>query len=231
MKINDYYLEWITGDGVFTDLNEFDVPWKETAAPDILNLHYHGSHSGDKLISPLLRKMITADLDGTRSKVAAIIYNMYSDKWSHLWDALKTEYNPIDNYNMVENETSETNRENERAHTGTNTDAMTGTDNIAHTGNNENEISAFNSSNYVDSEKTTLATNDNETRDLQNQTTFNDTLTDEGTDTTERELTRHGNIGVTTTQQMLQSEIELRNWLFFKSVFEDIDKVLTLSIY
>ena len=46
-----------------------------------------------------------------------------------------------------------------------------------------------------------------------------------------RVLTRSGNIGVTTTQQMMQSEIELWQWNFFESVFKDIDSILTLSIY
>lgn len=43
--------------------------------------------------------------------------------------------------------------------------------------------------------------------------------------------TRSGNIGVTTTQQMLLQEYELRKNNFFEQVFEDVDKYLTLSIY
>ena len=44
-------------------------------------------------------------------------------------------------------------------------------------------------------------------------------------------LTRSGNIGVTTSQQMIQSEIELWQWLFFETVFKDLDQILTLSTY
>ena len=45
-------------------------------------------------------------------------------------------------------------------------------------------------------------------------------------------LTRSGNIGVTTSQQMIQSERDLWLWNFFQDVvFKDISKVLTLSIY
>lgn len=47
----------------------------------------------------------------------------------------------------------------------------------------------------------------------------------------DRVLTRKGNIGVTTSQQMLQSEIELRKWSFLDSVYSDIDKILTLQTY
>ena len=48
----------------------------------------------------------------------------------------------------------------------------------------------------------------------------------------DRYLTRHGNIGVTTTQQMLESEREVWTWNFFYDiVFRDIDKLLTLQVY
>ena len=97
------------------------------------------------------------------------------------------------------------------------------------------------------SDATTYNTTDAETRNMSDATTFNttdletrnmtDTETRNTTDTTNggsdeaRTLTRSGNIGVTTNQQMLQSEIELRKWNFFLSVFNDIDSMLTLSIY
>lgn len=57
---------------------------------------------------------------------------------------------------------------------------------------------------------------------------------DEGSDTHTRNytLTRSGNIGVTTSQQMLQSERDLWVWnFFFDVVFPSIDRVLTISIY
>lgn len=44
--------------------------------------------------------------------------------------------------------------------------------------------------------------------------------------------TRSGNIGVTTSQQMQQSSIDLWNgWNLFEQIFTDVDKVLTLPIY
>lgn len=41
------------------------------------------------------------------------------------------------------------------------------------------------------------------------------------------DLTRKGNIGVTTSQQMAQQEIELWKWHYFDTVFEDVNRVLT----
>lgn len=45
------------------------------------------------------------------------------------------------------------------------------------------------------------------------------------------ELTRSGNIGVTTSQQMLESEIKLRKWNFIDEIMRDVDSVLCLNIY
>lgn len=227
-KISDVFDDWITGDGIFTDLNEFDVPWKtgeETDADLIknLNMAYHGSHSGDKNISPIVHKFLTSEDDETRAKLAGIIYTMFGDKWSKLWDAFNTEYNPIENYSMTEHEE----RDDVTTREGSDTLTMTGTDTDALIGTTENEVSAFNSSDYSDNTKNEQTTTNTETRNMTDTTTHDTTDTLDG----ERTLTRSGNIGVTTSQQMLQSEIELRKWLYFNSVFNDIDTILTLSIY
>ena len=46
-----------------------------------------------------------------------------------------------------------------------------------------------------------------------------------------RELTRKGNIGVATSQQMIKSELELREYNFIEVIYSDIDTILTLKIY
>lgn len=227
-KISDVFDDWITGDGIFTDLNEFDVPWKTGEEPDAdliknLNMAYHGSHSGDKNISPIVHKFLTSEDDETRTKLAGIIYTMFGDKWSKLWDAFNTEYNPIENYSMTEHEE----RDDVTTREGSDTLTMTGTDTDVLSGSTENEVSAFNSSEYSDNAQNTQDSTNTETRNMTDTTTHDTTDTLDG----ERTLTRSGNIGVTTSQQMLQSEIELRKWLYFNSVFNDIDTILTLSIY
>ena len=280
-KLNEVYSDWLTGDGIFTDLNNFDVPWKNENNVVALNTTYHGSHSGDKNISPIVYKFLNSDeSENMRERLASAIYTMFNEKWSRLWLAFQQEYNPINNYDMVENETISETTDNTETHTGTDTTAHTGTATTTHTGTdtntrtgsetethtgtdttetsgtNENEVSAFNSSTYQDNEKVTNSeTNENEkdltdtrtynnltdtntqnlteqgTQNLTDQTTKNLTDNMDGQKDTERELTRSGNIGVTTTQQMLTSEIELRKWLYYNSVFNDIDSILTLSIY
>ena len=56
------------------------------------------------------------------------------------------------------------------------------------------------------------------------------TETESETGTIKRE--RFGNIGVTTSQQMLQSELDLwKNWDFVEQVYKDVDTVLTCPLY
>lgn len=244
IKLNEVYEDWIDGDGVFSDLASFEVPWANEEDENLvanLNMAYHGAHSGDKNISPIIYKFLKSEDENTREKLARIIFTMYSDKWSRLWDLMKIEYNPIENYSMTENETpAETTRTVTPAETTeTITPAETTIETMPPRIINEEKVSAFNSSDYVDR---TLSTSEGdadakgtESIDVDTAGTNKVEVDEAGTDVltvqNPRELTRSGNIGVTTSQQMAQSEIELRKWLYYESVFNDIDNVLTLSIY
>ena len=60
------------------------------------------------------------------------------------------------------------------------------------------------------------------------------TNAESGTNTTTRNyrLTRSGNIGVTTSQQMIEQERNVWIWNFFREiVFPAVDRVLTIPIY
>lgn len=95
----------------------------------------------------------------------------------------------------------------------------TRTDNL-NTSDSGTEIETRNLS--ITDEKT-INTNELETRNLANTESVEDDVY--------RTLSRSGNIGVTTSQQMIESEIELWKWNFYKQVFEDIDSILCLDVY
>ena len=96
--------------------------------------------------------------------------------------------------------------------TGTNTKTTTGTNTTTTTGTN------------------TVATTGTDT--VRDTGTVTDVDTGDDTHTRNYELTRSGNIGVTTSQQMLESERNLWMWNFFYGVvFPAIDRVLTIQIY
>ena len=244
-KLNDIYEDWLTGGGVFSDLNNLDVPWKDETKPNlplILDMTYHGAHSGDKNISPLVYKIMNAEgVTTPKDKLASVIYNMFSDKWAREWEIMQAEYNPIENYNMVETETPA-----EITHTITpaeTTETITPAETTIETKpaktTVENDVSAFNSGDYADNTKTTTTGDVNdkgvESIDVDTAGTNKVEVDASGSDVltvqNERELTRSGNIGVTTTQMMIESELKLREWLYFEHVFKDIDNILTLSIY
>lgn len=76
--------------------------------------------------------------------------------------------------------------------------------------------------------------------DIDSSLQYTDTDTDlQHTDTHEteydttnsHEMTRKGNIGITTSQQLILSELELRKNNFYESMFRDIDKYLALACY
>lgn len=86
---------------------------------------------------------------------------------------------------------------------------------------NDEKRNLTGSTKYGKTETNTLDTTDN--------TTYNSTIKE--TDSESHSLHRHGNIGVTTSQRMIESELVLRKKNFFEIVFSDIDRLLTLSIY
>lgn len=117
------------------------------------------------------------------------------------------------------------------------------------TSNNHNGIWGFNSSESVPSDMSDgRATNNNtttrdltdtetgtDTTDHTNTDTYNRSYTETGTDTTagksSRKLTRTGNIGTNTFQNLLQQERNIWMYDFFEQIFKDVDSVLTIPIY
>lgn len=117
------------------------------------------------------------------------------------------------------------------------------------TNNSQNGIWGFNSSESVPSDMSDgrVTNNNTTTRDLTdtetgtdttdhtNTDTYNRSYTETGTDTTSgkssRKLTRTGNIGTNTFQNLLQQERNIWMYDFFEQIFKDVDSVLTIPIY
>lgn len=93
------------------------------------------------------------------------------------------------------------------------------------TSSNTNSKNATSTDGGVDVTKNTnVEDNTNtSTKELNYNTSENEEIT--------HTLTRKGNIGVTTTQQMIQSDIDLWKWIFLDDIVKDINTLLTLSIY
>ena len=103
---------------------------------------------------------------------------------------------------------------------------VTGTDTTTHTG-----TESTSSSSVTDTTKTDSGTNTGSI-DTTNNTQSSTTYSDNKSENTTHSLTRHGNIGVTTSQQMLQSELELipKKQLKFE-FYNDLKRLILIGIY
>lgn len=114
------------------------APWSEDS-PDLdsLDALYLYQHSGQKFVLPLMNMFVT---DGKLtqagitacSKMAAALW---FPKWTRLWEVMTAEYNPLENYNMHEEEdTAPTGTETtELEFSGSETDTNTKTGSETHT--------------------------------------------------------------------------------------------------
>lgn len=134
------------------------------------------------------------------------IYELFNEKWKRLYLALiDAEYNPIENYSSTENESY--NNKQTTSYEGYNTSVV------------ENQVNAFNSSSWRDSEKSSTTDTPGVTTTIEGDDEHNN-----------RELLRHGNIGVMSNQNMIEQEIVLRDKKqFIEFILQDIDEYILLQ--
>lgn len=108
-KLNDVFSTWKVGGGVFALMQDYDPPWEEEFAgeEELLDYIYHGGVSGSKTISPLVCNYVVGD-ESTyeeRLHLVRMALALFGPNWTREYATLSAEYNPIENYSMVEEET------------------------------------------------------------------------------------------------------------------------------
>lgn len=179
------------------------------------------------------------------------MFTLFSNKWSRTvskWvSALNTEYKPLENYDRYENfGGSETELEN-----GNETHLTNGNETITNNGNTilsrsgkdnndeESKTSAFNTNDYQPSEKTTTQINygSSDKNDVNLSQTRTPNITEIRTPNIKKTRTPnlenhiHGNIGVTTSQQMLESELQLQYWNLYNKISNLFMKEFCIMMY
>lgn len=185
-------------------------------------------------------------------------------EWEKAWTAIKTEYEPLENYDRIEKSTHTLTKKGSETTTKAGTETMTKAGSETHTKagseittptgkeitTTENNVNGYNSASSV---PVSNSTNTTEFDDRANTLEYDDRVdTDEfvnrtdtlgfnnrtdtlgfanRSDETEIESHIHGNIGVTTSQQMLESEIELRKKDFINDIYREIADRFLLCIY
>lgn len=180
---------------------------------------------------------IYQDPDLLKSHVTALSIALKPtlDKWA---EALLIEYNPLENYDRIEDSKD------------VRTPDLTDTNNTAHgkattiTGGHkdawpahevERKVAADNTSTYYEAEKTLEDAHDvtrsyQDERSAESGTTG---VTDHlgGSDTNTRTSRTHGNIGVTTSQQMLQAELDVSRFSFMEEAGRLYAEKLLILLY
>lgn len=174
-----------------------------------------------------------------RAGLAAETFSTFLNSWDNIYKSLTSVYNPINNYSMTESGEDTRTNTGTQSTSGTQSGTEKETPNLTTTTTGENNsdegLFGFNSAESVPSD-TTHGTNTN--TNTQSGTVNTDTSgttssirTDDLTEKNVHTFNRSGNIGVTTSQQMIESELELRKKQFYSIVYSDIVNHLCLSVY
>ena len=141
--------------------------------------------------------------------------SVYYDTFDRWVKALAIDYAPLENYDRIEHWTDNIDTE------GTGSSSSTGT--LDSTTNTETTKSAYDSSSYqpYDNVRTT---NDTDTTDRTNTTMTNDS-------DSEHNGRIHGNIGVTTSQQMLEQELDIGYWNIYERITDLFLREFIIPVY
>lgn len=129
--------------------------------------------------------------------------NKWQESLRQTWNALHADYNPIENYDRQEHWTDSP--DITRSESGNNESTMTGNENSIAYG----DVSAYNSSDYQAQDRT--RSDGSNASNGKNQ--YSSSNRETGVTTHDGRI--HGNIGVTTSQQMIESELKLRRQSFY----------------
>lgn len=164
--------------------------------------------------------------------------NKYQINWKKLYDTTVLEYNPIENYDRMEDwtdtddETSTSARDNTR--NTTNTVKSTSTNEIMNSVNVTDQNTAFNAG-LADHAKQITDGDTTENGSITNTETGKDTENENVNGGRTGRHTRtgraHGNIGVTTSQQMIQSERDLVVFNLYDVIAENFIENFCLMVY
>ena len=164
--------------------------------------------------------------------------NKYQINWKKLYDTTVLEYNPIENYDRMEDwtdtddETSTSARDNTR--NTTNTVKSTSTNEVTNSVNVTDQNTAFNAG-LADHAKQITDGDTTENGNITNTETGKDTENENVNGGRTGYHTRvgraHGNIGVTTSQQMIQSERDLVIFNFYDVIAESFIENFCLMVY
>lgn len=150
-------------------------------------------------------------------------------------EALQAEFDPVENYNRIETyKESGSDSLVSTAGKGSTT-TRSGSDTVKNTGSDSSttQVSAFNSSDFENSEKTTNALGTNQETILNDSTTLTTRGQDSDVTTYGKQTDSHihGNIGTTQAPDMIKNAIDLYSFDLYENIAERFEKEFLVQIY
>ena len=214
MTINDLYEKGIS---IFALLQEKAVPWKSLEISGELDTIFKNIKAKNLICNSLCE-----DISG--DALAGIVYSYNIENWQKLWENYTAKYNPIDNYNRHEETVLPDTGNDTTVKNGSMINTMSGST----TATDTSTIYAYNSDNATNvSGGQSSVTPDTTTTDTYNN------IEDKRTLNTEHKTVSDisGNVGVTTSAQMIDENIKLWKWNYFDDVFDSIIRLITTGVY
>lgn len=228
----------------------------DSGTAELLDMKYHGGFSGRKIVSTFVDAYLD-DFDSMQDayfvRFAEIFWKLSGENLTREFEIMSAEYNPLNNYDM--HETLSENRSGNHADTSQSINAVehTGFDKVSTErdetvstdSDSTHNINGFDSvGDGVQADSTTDSAETHTTADHTKnyvQTDYDNTQTTTGNtnnsgttaETVQHVLDRAGNIGVTTSVQMLSGHSDFwQNWRFYEKVlFPAVDRLLTIPLY
>lgn len=161
------------------------------------------------------------------------VANQYT--WQKLYDTMVVDYNPIWNVdaNVTETLTGTENRDIERSGSGSNNRTVNLADNETVNITDTEAVKGFNSDTWAESHKNNKAGTDNIAHTGTDNIAISDseTVDDDLIKSETRTQRRTGNIGVTTTQQMLEQERAIAEFNMISYIAQSFKQRFCLLIY
>lgn len=100
--LRDYFPNYLTTEALFTQMSVLGAPWPSEVGQDMDDA-YFTMYSGIKNASEFVRLHLNPDSEIANAlTIARILYSFYGANWTRLWEAYKTKYVPINNYDVQE---------------------------------------------------------------------------------------------------------------------------------
>ena len=195
--------------------NYYDHLWDELSVPSGINKEI--------LISNILLRGGEFEVLYSDPVFMMHAIGVWSNKWNRTFEkwlkALSEEYNPLHNYDRHEIYTD--NRSIDRTENAKAVDISSSSG----SGNTENEVSAYDVSTYQPHDQASTSSVGNNTSNSNTDTKG------QTSDVLKHDAHLYGNIGVTTSQQMLKDELDIDTWNIYEHITDLFLNEFAIYIY